>query len=613
LADLSRAINDGDAFDEAVALQVAAQRSGVEKAARQAGGLAVKLWNMVRGTGVGQGEEADAIDAALRELTARAGGARTLGWAFDAAAELAADRGGRAIVFVDEAQLLDAWEAREPVAAVLLRRMREPETPITFMFAGSEPTLVRTLFGDGGLLEYDAHDFKLSPIDPQPWREGLRRAFRELGSEITTRAVHVILEATSGQPHRTMLAANRAHEQPPLLNRLSSTRRSRRPACARRVTRAYGSWTGERSRRTALARNRQDRDPAQRWRTVVGLRPRRSGSGRDQCRRARRHLRDQLGRGRPSACTDQQQVAQAIARAAAGALLGDARLLDVPEDRLSAVQQRTWLDLRRALGDIVDLLDGELPAERPPAPLIADVVGALAQGAMERSVHTALVLYGADVLIDVPRSRFTKPGELLWAMRSAAQGAPQFSLILAGGPATIDLTSDPNAAFYGWGRPLKLGRLDTETLSDAVIAALGSDRALALRVAELSEGLPRIARLLARWVREELATPAPGDPVGAAWIRLLHDQASSLRTATRLLADLHRVALPVCQALATGRAPYRAAHSSEVTRALRLLHAHGVCESPKPRAWRLTDPLLAAWLRGDSTRAGHGGHSGVAF
>jgi hypothetical protein len=137
--DLSRAINDGDAFDEAVALQVAAQRSGVEKAARQAGGLAIKLWNMVRGTGVAQGEEADAIDAALRELTARAGGARTLGWAFDAAAELAADRGGRAIVFVDEAQLLDAWEDREPVAAVLLRRMREPEKPITFMFAGSEP------------------------------------------------------------------------------------------------------------------------------------------------------------------------------------------------------------------------------------------------------------------------------------------------------------------------------------------------------------------------------------------------------------------------------------------------------------------------------------------
>lgn len=73
--------------------------------------------------------------------------------------------------------------------------------------------MLRTLFEDGGLLEYDAHDFELSPIDPQPWREGLRRAFRELGSEITTRAVDVILEATGGQPHRTMLAANRAHEQ----------------------------------------------------------------------------------------------------------------------------------------------------------------------------------------------------------------------------------------------------------------------------------------------------------------------------------------------------------------------------------------------------------------
>jgi hypothetical protein len=117
------------------------------------------------------------------------------------------------IVFIDEAQQLDAWNDREEVASELLARMREPGAPVTFLFAGSEPSLVKTLFTKGGLLEYDAHDYPLSPIDPQPWREGLRRAFRALDAEITTRAVDLILEATDGHPHRTMLVANRAHEE----------------------------------------------------------------------------------------------------------------------------------------------------------------------------------------------------------------------------------------------------------------------------------------------------------------------------------------------------------------------------------------------------------------
>jgi hypothetical protein len=210
--DLSRAIGSGAEFDDAVALQVAAQRSGLARAARQAEGLAGKLWNAVRGAGVADSEEADIINAAMNELRVRSGH-RNRGWALDAAIELAASSGGRAIVFVDEAQQLDHWEDRAEAAAALLARMRAPETPMTFLYAGSEPTMLRTLFADGGLLEYDAIDFALSPIDPQPWREGLSRAFRALGIEIDASAVDLILDATGGQPHRTMLAANRTHEQ----------------------------------------------------------------------------------------------------------------------------------------------------------------------------------------------------------------------------------------------------------------------------------------------------------------------------------------------------------------------------------------------------------------
>jgi DNA polymerase III delta prime subunit len=211
--DLSRAIGDGAALDEAIALQVAAQQSGIAKTAMQAGSIAVRLWNLVRGAGVADGEEGDVIDAAVKDLRAAAAGDRQLGWALDAAVELAAGRGGRAFAFIDEAQLLDGWQDRDETAAALLARMRQPETPLTFLYAGSEPSMLRTLFADGGLLEYDALDFRLSPIDPQPWLEGLRRAFRELGMDINTHAIDRILEVTGGQPHRTMLAANRAHEQ----------------------------------------------------------------------------------------------------------------------------------------------------------------------------------------------------------------------------------------------------------------------------------------------------------------------------------------------------------------------------------------------------------------
>jgi hypothetical protein len=304
-------------------------------------------------------------------------------------------------------------------------------------------------------------------------------------------------------------------------------------------------------------------------------------------------------------CESSEDLARKIVRGAADAIVGDHHLLDVPEDRRSSAQQKRWLEVRRSLGDAFNALDAPRGSHQlDPARLVSAAIAALAGTGGSRPGRRVLVLYGVDSLIDVPRSRFKEPSRLLWSLRSAAQSAKSVVFVLAGGPASVELVSAPDAAFLGWGRTLELRRLGEEELSAAISTKSALEGALAQRVAELSEGLPRVAdRLIGR---VEVATRGSGavDPVEVAWRGVLREQASGFRTTVRLIAGLHRAALPVCHALAAGQGPYRAAHSSEVTRSLRLLYVNGVCESPSPRSWRLTDPLLAAWLRGDDTSLG---------
>jgi hypothetical protein len=298
-------------------------------------------------------------------------------------------------------------------------------------------------------------------------------------------------------------------------------------------------------------------------------------------------------------CGSSEDLARRIVRGAADALVGDRHLLDVPEDRRTSAQQKRWLEVIRSLGDASDALGAAKgSSQRDPAGLVSAAIAALARTGGSRPGRRVLVLYGVDSLIDAPRSRFKDPSRLLWSLRSGAQTAKGVVLVLAGGPASVELVAGRDAAFLGWGRTVELRRLEEEELSAAISAQSGLEGALVRRIAELSEGLPHVAHRLVGTTEAAMRESRAVDPVDAAWSGLLREQSSDFRTTARLVAALHRAALPVCRALAAGQGPYRAAHSSEVTRALRLLHVSGVCESPSPRSWRLTDPLLAAWLRG---------------
>jgi hypothetical protein len=205
--ELSDLIASCTTLAEAIAAQVAVQ----ERRPEASDDLGYELWERIQPS-IGFGEEdMDAIDRALEVLRASGSGSAQLTWALDYAAT--AGRAGEGVaIFLDEIQRLEWWADHGEVAAELSGRMRQPDGEITFLFAGSEPSLVKSLFGKDGLLEHNALEFQLSPIDHQPWREGLRRAFKELGLTITDVAVDLILAASEGRPHRTMLAANRTAE-----------------------------------------------------------------------------------------------------------------------------------------------------------------------------------------------------------------------------------------------------------------------------------------------------------------------------------------------------------------------------------------------------------------
>jgi hypothetical protein len=116
-----------------------------------------------------------------------------------------------AIVFVDEIQAISTWADSEALQALLRQRLRRSGGTVGYLFAGSEPTAVETLFHRGGALDFHGIEHRLEPITGPAWFEGLRRAFALLGSAIDDPAIDMILEASENHPLRTMLAARETH------------------------------------------------------------------------------------------------------------------------------------------------------------------------------------------------------------------------------------------------------------------------------------------------------------------------------------------------------------------------------------------------------------------
>lgn len=79
---------------------------------------------------------------------------------------------------------------------------------MTFLFDGSEESLLEGLFRDSGSLSALAHPHRLPDVDPVEWHAVFLQRFEALGHPIDRGLLDELIEATHGQPLRMMAYAH---------------------------------------------------------------------------------------------------------------------------------------------------------------------------------------------------------------------------------------------------------------------------------------------------------------------------------------------------------------------------------------------------------------------
>ncbi len=191
---------------------------------------------------------------------------------------------------------------------------------------------------------------------------------------------------------------------------------------------------------------------------------------------------------------------------------------------------------------------------------------------------------------------------LLGDLRIIAQRKDATALVLVeppAGPVAVALEDPEHPLFHG-GQRIDITRAEpSRFLTDLVVTRpslpAGVTPPLVGAVAVLAEGVPDLV-----WQTIAMA-PLDHKPTAAAavgWQRLQDATAAQMATEWALLRRVHPHAQTVTGALACGLAPTAAVpNPRSASDALTRLRGMGLTWQPRPRVWKLTDPLLASWIR----------------
>jgi len=227
--DLFR-LADAAEFAAALATSALSNRSAVHQVVRKArqfgrqalsaaqGAVAVKL----------SSELGEAVQFALTPGLASESPQRALTAALELPERVAEADDTRCVVFIDEFQ--EIANERHPYGDpdALTKQMRaifQRSTRCSYVFAGSIEHIMRDLFApaDRAFSGFGSF-YRLRPITPDDWAEGLRERFAADGCAIDDAALDQLIELGELHPRVTMLIAQKAHFLSVLLGTQEVTR-----------------------------------------------------------------------------------------------------------------------------------------------------------------------------------------------------------------------------------------------------------------------------------------------------------------------------------------------------------------------------------------------------
>ena len=188
---------------------------------------------------------------------------------------------------------------------------------------------------------------------------------------------------------------------------------------------------------------------------------------------------------------------------------------------------------------------------------------------------------------------------LLWNVR-AMQQRFEVPVIVSGNQAATPVAFGPAGAFHGDGAWVTLGRPGRDVWRD-VAASLGDQappRHWVEEMADIAHAHPA-TMVLALSLHVEL--PDRARTALDLWQLMLSLDDGLVARTMQHARSLHRLGGRIVTQVAEGRGPYTDARGpnavKEIHRAVRRLHEAGMITQPRPRAWELTNPLVAGRLR----------------
>ena len=293
--------------------------------------------------------------------------------------------------------------------------------------------------------------------------------------------------------------------------------------------------------------------------------------------------------------TDEDGVAQSLARGLARQVLGtDALSQMAAPDLLPAWAQQRFVDLTERVGRPVAQLGFDTEADPVPISAVMEAIAAVYEHEHRRpvlwidSLQAPLVVSRHQVDVDA----------LLWNVRATHQQI-EMPVIVSSSRAASRVAHGKSRAFYGDGAWVTLGRPGLDVWQEVGRSLDPEPTATWIRqMAEITHAHPQ-SMLLALALRVTL--PESWSPL-ELWQFMLSLDAGHTARAMQHARSLHRLGGDLFAGLSRGIGPYEGARTKaaqmERQRAVRRLHEGGLITQPRPRAWEITNPLLAGRLRG---------------